>query len=165
MVSQNILCMKALKTAIEKNDAEKTWHLTEEKKVDVNHKYNEYGITPLHLAVKTGNMDIVKYLVKKGANVNAQLRDKVTPLHWACCKGHHEIVAYLISKGAEIDLKDIDGLTALHTASQEGHLDVVSCLARNNIPINVQDKNRKRNKKKAHRFIYRRKGKYRSKKP
>lgn len=44
---------------------------------DSNHLY------PLHVAVKKGYYDIVKYLLEEGANINAQTLNSLTPLHYA----------------------------------------------------------------------------------
>jgi len=39
---------------------------------------DDYGWTPLHAAVHWGNMDAVKLLVEKGANVNASTLNRET---------------------------------------------------------------------------------------
>lgn len=106
-----------------------------EQGVDVNAKAKIEGIelTALIVASKEGNLEIVKYLISKGANVN----DKViageiggfTALMSASAAGHTEIVKYLILKGADINAKADNGRTALIIASQKGYLEVVKALA------------------------------------
>ena len=59
---------------------------------------NKYGTTPLHLASKRGSGEILKFLIKNGADVNA--RDSYrggSPLHWACEAGKIDSVNVLLS--------------------------------------------------------------------
>ena len=80
---------------------------------DVNAR-DEYGKTPLHLAVDRGGIDIVELLIAKGANVNAQDKLGNTPLQVAAGKGRKEYAELLIAKGADVNAKDSGGNTALH---------------------------------------------------
>jgi len=47
------------------------------------HTPNSYGGTPLHMAVRTGDLNIVKYLVSMGADVNTKTKHGGTALWWA----------------------------------------------------------------------------------
>ena len=49
-------------------------------------KTDEEGYTPLHLAVISGNSAIVKFLLSKGADVNAVDNEKHSAIHWATGK-------------------------------------------------------------------------------
>ena len=54
---------------------------------------------PLHTACDNGNLQIVKILIKGGANVDrgdGWLNS--TPFHRACSKGHKAVVVYLIEE-------------------------------------------------------------------
>jgi ankyrin repeat protein len=44
---------------------------------------NRIGDTPLHWAARYGYLDVVKYLVEKGADVKAVNKDGDNPLHLA----------------------------------------------------------------------------------
>ncbi|CAK9253192.1 unnamed protein product, partial [Sphagnum jensenii] len=59
------------------------------------------GDTPLHRAAEKGHLDVVKYLVEKGADVKAANKYGYTPLHWAASSGKLDIVKYLVEKGAD----------------------------------------------------------------
>lgn len=80
---------------------------------DVNAR-NEYGETPLHLAVARGGIDIVELLIAKGADVNAQDKHGNTPLQVAAENGRKEYAELLLAKGADVNAKDLLGKTALH---------------------------------------------------
>lgn len=56
--------------------------------------------TPLHCAAYSGNIELVKYLISKGAIVDAGAKFGETPLNSAREHGHEEVVAYLVSMGA-----------------------------------------------------------------
>lgn len=55
-----------------------------------------FGFTPLHLAVNTGQADIVKMLLTSNANVNARLSNGGwTPCDYAVARGYDEILELL----------------------------------------------------------------------
>ena len=85
------------------------------------------GNTPLHLACDKGDLEEVKNLIGKGADVNAQNNPmnfpfdwgKSTPLHVACSGVNIEIVDFLLENGAEVNLDDESGNTPLHNCFNE----------------------------------------------
>jgi ankyrin repeat protein len=70
--------------------------------------------TPLYLAVESGNEEVVKLLLKKGANVNVTAADGSTPLH-ACVKqdGKESLLECLLNAGAHVAWRDMHGNTPL----------------------------------------------------
>jgi len=82
--------------------------------------------TPLILAVKLGNFEIVKLLVQNGG-LSCEHRDHgMTLLHHAALVGHTEIADYLGRVGG-VALEECNqaGCTALYQAAQCGHRDCV----------------------------------------
>ena len=67
---------------------------------------NKSGMTPLHIASSNGYSDIVKYLIKSGANLEEETSGKATPLLCASYYGHIEIVNFLIQNGADSSCHD-----------------------------------------------------------
>jgi len=57
-------------------------------------------------AARTGDLEQVKALLGKGANVEAKTRYGVTSLYYAASHGHPDILNYLIEKGADINVVD-----------------------------------------------------------
>jgi hypothetical protein len=75
------------------------------------------GWTALSEAAFTGQLDMAKLLIEKGATVDA-VADycKITPLMIAAIQGYSEIVELLIAKGANVNAKDRSGRTPLQYA-------------------------------------------------
>lgn len=74
----------------------------------------------LHQAVADGDIEQVKLLISKGAEVSAKDEYGQTVLHIATVKGHKGIVEFLLTKGARIDPRDNAGRTPLHYAAGAG---------------------------------------------
>jgi ankyrin repeat protein len=74
--------------------------------------------TYLHVACQAshGNLDIVKLLVERNANVNQSNSYGVTPLMCSVLAGHAHIVRYLLDNGANEKLETIAKDSALSLA-------------------------------------------------
>lgn len=82
---------------------------------DINSKDLE-GYSALHYAVLKGHIDLVKYLLEKGAKINSKTHSEkiingefkfylsATPLHLACLHSAPEMVSLLLSMGADIHI-------------------------------------------------------------
>ena len=84
--------------------------------------------TPLHVAAESGRCDIVRWLLDRGADVNAPEKNLRTPLHLAAEQGMLAVAHLLLERDAEVDARDDMERTPLHFASQQGHLGLVSLL-------------------------------------
>ncbi len=87
-----------------------------------------------------GLLNIVKYLVENGADVNAFDNLIFTPLMYASYRGHLDIVKYLVENGADVNAVDYSNQTILMRACSPGHLDIVKYLIEKGADINVKDK-------------------------
>ncbi len=111
---------KAIKKACRDGDFSWVKELIEEDKVDVNIITDSQEWTPLLHAVDGGNIDIVNYLLEKGADINALTKDQWTPLMLALGYEKPKIAKRLIDKGADIELLNIEGWSALMIAVRYG---------------------------------------------
>ena len=75
--------------------------------------------TILQCAAWQGNIDIVKFLVESGANVNGRGENKSTPLMEAATYGHKDVIIYLLKHGANKAYRDIYGYTAYDYAQND----------------------------------------------
>nr|WCB87117.1 CPPV306 ankyrin repeat protein [Cooks petrelpox virus] len=84
-----------------------------------------YGY-PIHLAIRYGNIDIIKELLCHGVRLSYSLYP--SPLHQAIMCNNKEVILLLISLGFDVNAKDNDGNTPIHLAVQEKLVDIVKIL-------------------------------------
>jgi ankyrin repeat protein len=77
-----------------------------------------------HAASEHGYFDLIKLLLKNGADVN----DKYTAMLVCYAKGSTRITKYLIDNGADVNLQQSDGTAALHIAAQNHRTENVRML-------------------------------------
>lgn len=103
-----------------------TW-LDELKKAEGNVDCkNILGMTPLHYAQEKKNENIIRLLIKYGANTNNP-KPEIHPLHKAIYEGDTEAVNRLLSYASR-NLFLHNETTPLHIATYEGHTEVVHLL-------------------------------------
>ena len=82
----------------------------------------------LHGAAQGGRIDIVKYLLAKGAQAGVRSKTGDAPLHRAALQGGPKMVALLLQAGADPNAQDNDGDTPLHQACNGDSLEVLEQL-------------------------------------
>ena len=88
--------------------------------IDVNLE-NKQKETPLFLAVNKNDINIVKELICKGADIKKRNKSDMSPL-MLCCKNNFQTIAeFLIKKGADVNEKNILGDTPLKLAQSNGN--------------------------------------------
>ena len=95
--------------------------------------------TKLHLESAKGDSEMVKMILKLGADVSPIDPSFWTPLHFAASKGHSMIVKYLLEAGAEVDAKNNVSYTPLHLGAKNGHLSIVKLLIQHGASLNPKD--------------------------
>jgi len=81
-------------------------------------KVSRSGFAPLCIAAFWGADQLVKLLLKSGANVNvANYGSKWTPMHCAAFQGHGKVIMYLMEHSPDLSLQDSQGRTAVDFAA------------------------------------------------
>lgn len=89
---------------------------------------NDMRIAPIHAAAANGNLNILKALLAKGANVNARQQGGFTPLHTAADSNSPEMARLFLEHGADRAAMRDNGQTALDLALEKGHEAVAAVL-------------------------------------
>src|SRR4029079_3665750 len=111
-------------------------------------------------AARSGNVESVRMLLDRGADVNARERYKgQTALMWAAAERHPAVVKLLLERGADWKIRGFDretrppklsaassispiprgGFTALLFAAREGHFDTTKVMLDGGVDINYGD--------------------------
>jgi ankyrin repeat protein len=83
---------------------------------------NDIKVQPLHAAVAGRNVEAVRLLLERGADVNARQQVGYTPLMGAASAGREDMVQLLLDRGADPSLTNDDGKTAAAIAREHDHL-------------------------------------------
>lgn len=80
----------------------------------------KFGRTPLMTAATTGAIEVIRALLRYGAQVGATGIRRLTALHEAGAHDHVAVVELLLDNGAAIDSISEDGVTPLMCAAASG---------------------------------------------
>ena len=109
-----------------------------EQQPDLVSAYAPDGFQPLGLAAFFGQVDVVEFLLGRGAEVNSPSHNalRVMPLHSAIANRRTEIVKRLLDHGADVNTTQADDVTPLHEAAQNGMLEVTQWLLERGVRVN-----------------------------
>ncbi|MUG98766.1 hypothetical protein F7734_43330 [Scytonema sp. UIC 10036] len=108
------------------------------------------GNSGLHLAILHDQLDVVRFLIEAGANIEIKHeRYETTPLITAVTRGQLEIVQFLIDSGADVHVKH-EGSTLLALAVEQAvswkqterklqYMDIIKTLIRAGVDIKIKD--------------------------
>ncbi|MFC1492720.1 ankyrin repeat domain-containing protein [candidate division KSB1 bacterium] len=131
------LSAQDIHTAVQEDNLERVRILLTENPEMINSK-NDNGMTPMHLAARNVNKDMIELLISKGADVNTKDNNNVTPLHSLAFRGGIESVKILVENGADINAGMRDLSIPLHGAARGGQLDVVEYLLSRGSDVNAK---------------------------
>ncbi len=97
-----------------------------------------YGNTPISFAIKNGNLNLIKLLYEKGANIQFRTKLGENYLHFAAAQNKVDIAEYLIDCGIDINSTKNGGLTPLHIAVITGSKDVVELLLNKRAGLDIK---------------------------
>lgn len=149
-------CWNVLKVAIQYNHLDCIQYLSKEcqllddfnpifdaikaKHQEVIKYFPTNGWSVLHHAVKSGNIESVRYFNQITNDINVEDEHRQTPIHLAASGGHLTIMKYLIEEGVDVVVKDSTNWTALHHSARHGKLDCVKYLV--GIGVEVENKSK-----------------------
>jgi len=103
-------------------------------------KTDNLGRTPLQIACNFGRLDIVEFLLERGADIDEDTLFGGTPLQIACDSGKLDVVKFLLKNGADVNKAENDPDTPLLIACNNGHLDIVKLLlSKEGVDVNKED--------------------------
>jgi ankyrin repeat protein len=98
------------------------------------------GKSILHAAIESGKVEVIDFLVQKGAQIDLFDEEGHTPLHIACWYGKTDAVACLVGHKATINVQcKPHGMSPLHYAVCGESPSVVSILCENEADVNILD--------------------------
>lgn len=85
------------------------------------------GLFPLHVISRSGHYELIKLLIKHGAQVNqVDGLNKWTPIFYAALEGYLRTTQELVKHGAKPNILDEDGYNVLYYCVLEGHIDILN---------------------------------------
>ncbi|CAF1476076.1 unnamed protein product [Adineta steineri] len=125
--------------AIQYNELDRAKEIIESGQTDVNTP-DEEGCYLLHWAAINNHVEIIRYLISKGASVDIKGGDlQSTPLHWACRQGCIEAFFILVDNGASLHSTDVNLVQPIHLAAQYGQIKILSYLLGSGIDVDCYD--------------------------
>ena len=106
----------------------------------VRYKY-EYS-EMLFSAILSNDVNAVKSLLAKGANINSMSKTGgYTPLMWAIKQGKDKVANYLMVKGADLNIQNDDGRAVIHVAAISDRIGMLRKLIDSDAKLSLIDKN------------------------
>jgi len=93
--------------------------------------------TPLQTAAKCNHVNLAKFLIDAGANINHNSLD--TPVHSAAEAGSLEVLILLLRRGAQMNQNNSRGQSALHLAAHKRHASCIIQLIGNGEDVDGTD--------------------------
>jgi len=137
MKDQNGMGDQDIHLAARKGDLTELQRIVNEK-ADAVEANGWFGTKPLHYAARSGSLECVRFLLDKGAHVNARcIVNRTTAIFEASTA---EIAEFLIEQGAELDVVSTKGRVPLDYAAQGLHEGTVRVLLQHGADPNYRPK-------------------------
>ena len=93
----------------------------------------------LNVASEKGDLDVVKFAHRKGADLNQEDRNGETPILLSSRNAHYKIVKYLHENGANLNQEGKVGETPILLASKNAHYKIVKYMFENGADAGISD--------------------------
>jgi ankyrin repeat protein len=97
-----------------------------------------FGQLPLHEAIESGSLEVVKLLLQHKHDINAADHFSGSPIESALEAGREDIVQELVRAKADLAFRTKDGLSALHLAACQGMYKFIVHLVDHGVDVSVQ---------------------------
>ena len=124
----NTHCEQSLRAAAQYGQMEILSDLLEDQSLDINAADERTGLTALHCAATTDQVEIAKVLINHGADLSRSEKLGRTALH--CCvqsRGVHCLRLFL-QQNADDRVRDLEGMTIWHLTARAGNVQALSVL-------------------------------------
>jgi len=134
-----VFCLDAgnVHTAAATGNLRKVKSLVEANPKLLDEPSEKFHETPLQEAASAGRLEVVRYLVEKGARVHYGAAHGSSPLERAVSRGHKDVVIYLLEHTGAAS----DEARPLHAAAENGNLDLATLLLEKGFSFNQPDRN------------------------
>lgn len=126
-----------------KSNAQKIVNLLLDYGADLEIHDAEDNMCPLAIAAKRGQVDLVRLLLQRGANVHALSGNGFSALHYAAESDHVDVAQLLIDNGADVNsrkpksFEKDPGTTPLHLAALNGNIKMAQFLLEHGAEVNA----------------------------
>lgn len=132
--NENDLLNELLKSVFVESNLEKMYN----KKISLDWRdLNSFGF--LHHCSQKNLLESIKWLIKKGIDIELENDDKETALFIAAKANHKEAITILIKNGANLEHQNSYKRTALQEAVISDSKDVIELLMKNTKDLNTKD--------------------------
>jgi len=97
------------------------------------------GKTPLHLAIQQSLVDLITFLLAKGADPKVKTQQNVSCLHFAASEGDKPTIEKFLGYGNNVNEQNTNGKTPLHVAAEKNHIDALKVLLNAGANKNLKD--------------------------
>jgi len=108
------------------------------EKLIMTNKWSQKYSEAAQLAAQEGHIGIIKLLLDKGADLNAQSGEYCNALQAASYNGHDDMVRLLLDRGANVNARGGKYCNALQAASSGGHAVIAKILVGKGAYVNAQ---------------------------
>ena len=96
--------------------------------IEAFNKYNQTPLFQVSWQVWHTDVEVARYLIKRGAKVNVKDNKGFTPLHMAVMNGYVNLIPLLLNSGANIDALDNNGTSPLFRAIHKKQYEAMKIL-------------------------------------
>ena len=93
----------------------------------------------IHDVASDGDIENLKILIQRGADLNAKNDEGWSPLHYAVGENHLEVVKLLLDAGANVNVKENRGISPLDFASMFGFFEIMKLPVAKGADLNAKD--------------------------